>query len=228
MNFLGMSRFGHLVRGVSAKKSGEKFKDEDDESKMRKAESEDDEGDSDMKKSKKAKKADMDDEDDEDGYAKKGAKADDKSEEDEEEKDEEEEEKDDDSKSKKGKKAKAKKAAADDEENCEADDEKSRAARKSERARCARIMSHPAAAENLVGACHLAFDTDMPSAAAIGLLMAMSAGSSGQPAQSRGRLSERMATQKNPDLGVDAPSKTSASSFAAEVIAAGKKRRGEI
>lgn len=106
------------------------------------------------------------------------------------------------------------------------DDGKEKAARKSERARCAAIFASPAAGARPDMAAHLAFNTGMSSKAAVEMLGVAAAGSA--PA-ARG-LASRMANVGIPNVGAGAPvgkSATGASSVANMIVEAGKKRRGE-
>lgn len=107
----------------------------------------------------------------------------------------------------------------------EDDDEKEKAARKSERARCRAIFSSEAAGSRPDVAAHLAFDTDMDASAAIKLLEVTAIGGAVRPG-----LAQRMASVALPRIGDDAalPSTNSAEGKASQIIAAGKKRRGEV
>lgn len=113
---------------------------------------------------------------------------------------------------------KAKKAEED-------EDDKEKAARKSERARCRAIFSAAAAGSRPDMAAHLAFDTGMDAKAAIALLDVAAVG-----ATARHGLGARMSTVALPRVGADAGSPVGASTaqgVAAQIIAAGKKRRNE-
>lgn len=126
---------------------------------------------------------------------------------------------DDDGKEEAGK---AKKADESDDE-----DHKEKAARTAERARCAAIFASSAAAGRPDLAAHMAFNTDLPSADAIAMLSAVSAGAvAGVKVRS---LASRMAAVQAPNVGTDAaaPAANSPQGVAARIVAAGKKRRGE-
>lgn len=93
-------------------------------------------------------------------------------------------------------------------------------ARAAERARCRAIFASPAAARNVAMAAHLAFDTDLTAAQAIGLLNTV---------PSSNGLGARMADAPNPQLGAGTPPKAAASSpeaVAAGMLAAARKARG--
>lgn len=133
---------------------------------------------------------------------------------------EDEKKKEDEAKKAEDEKNKSKAGGGNDEE-----DEKEKAARKSERARCAAIFASPAAGIRPDVAAHLAFSTDMSSADAVGMLETVSAGST----PVRG-LAMRMATVAVPNVGDSggaAPAAGSSTDIAAKIVAAGKKRRGE-
>lgn len=119
------------------------------------------------------------------------------------------------------------KAEDDKKEQPDDEDDKEKAARKSERARCAAIFASSAAGARPDMAAHLAFNTDMSPSAAVDMLSAISAGSAAQP---RG-LAGRMASVNTPNIGASAPAGEGAaggaSGAAAMIIEAGKKRRGE-
>lgn len=113
----------------------------------------------------------------------------------------------------------------DDDNTDDKDDEKQKAGAVKERARCAAIFACSAAATRPDVAAHLAFKTDMTSAAAIGMLNTFAAGG----AQGKQSLASRMSSVRVPVVGANAaPSApNSASAGAAAILAAGKKRRGE-
>lgn len=178
------------------------------------AKAEDDKGDDDKKQ--RADESDEDyakrmEEDEEDDDKKKDAKAegDDKG--------------DPDDKGDEDKEKKAKKASKDD----EPEDDKKKAARKAERARCAAIFKCSAAGVRPDVAAHLAFSTDMSSAEAVSMLETVAAG--GAPKSSS--LASRMLGVKTSNVGLDgglaAAPKGSSADAAAQIIAAGKIRRGE-
>lgn len=121
---------------------------------------------------------------------------------------------------KKGKKAKKAEESGD-------DDDKEKAARASERARCAAIFACASAGVRPDVAAHMAFSTDMSAAAAIAMLDSMAAGAPARPSN----LASRMAAVNAPNVGTDsaaAPAANSSQGVAARIIAAGKKRRGEV
>lgn len=210
--------FAHLARAVAGT------------GKPRVAEEEDE-------KTKKGKAASDEDQNDDESAA-----------EDEEEDDESEDDKDKKSKKAKGKKVKGKKAdpedgdgddededepeAAEDEgeEDDEDDDEdkkskRSKKARAQERARIRAIVTSEAAKANPEAALNLALNTGMKASAAIALLQSFTPASS-----DRRSLRQRMASEPNPDVGVDGPGempKDDSKAKAQAIINAGKKARGE-
>lgn len=106
------------------------------------------------------------------------------------------------------------------------DDEKEKAARTSERARCAAIFASPAAGIRPDMAAHLAFSTDMSKAEAIKMLTAFA---SGGPAPKKS-LASRMAVHKTPNPGANAgsvPTVSGPQAVAQQIMAAAKKARGE-
>ena len=114
---------------------------------------------------------------------------------------------------------KAKKAEED-------EDDKEKAARVNERARCASIFKCAAAGTRPDVAAHLAFNTSMPSAEAISMLETFAAAG----AQQVFGLASRMASVKTPNIGAGAaaaPAAGSDAAIAAQIVAAGKARRGE-
>lgn len=107
----------------------------------------------------------------------------------------------------------------------ETDDAK-KAARATERARCARIMAHGIATGNVKQAAVFAFNTKLSSASAIQALGAANAVTpQTQPTARRPSLDERMAHVRAPNPG--SGSSAAAPSLAEQIIAAGKMRRGE-
>lgn len=169
-----------------------------------------DEGDDDADAARAAEGDSDDDKDEKNGKASKAAKAED-----------DKDEGDGDDEKKDGKKA----AKADDGDDSD-DDSKQKAARTSERARCAAIFASPAAGIRPDMAAHLAFNTGMSSKAAVDMLGVAAAG--GAPA-SRG-LASRMANVSIPNVGAGAPAgkaTTGATGIANMIVEAGKKRRGE-
>jgi hypothetical protein len=128
---------------------------------------------------------------------------------------------------KKGKKAK-KPAASDDEECAEEEDDDeavanaAKAGRTFERARCSAIFASPAAGVRPDIAAHLAFKTDMSAKAAVDLLTTTAQGHQAAPARER-------AARPRVELG-DGGAQAAPSApagIAAQIVAAGKKRRGE-
>lgn len=151
-----------------------------------------------------------------------------------------------DDKDKKGKKAKKAKAEESDDpdkkgEDEEAEDKKPGAkaedddedeakkakraearGRKMERERGAAIFACPAAGVRPDLAAQLAFHTSMTAEQAVGVLTTAASGGG-----KRG-INERMATTAIPNVGSDAaPAANSTASVAAQIIVAGKRRRGE-
>jgi hypothetical protein len=197
-------------------KKGKRAEDDDEEARARAAEDDDDDD-----KEKRGKRAEDDDddkraEDDTDG---KRAEDDD----------------DDDDDGAEGKRRGRRAEDDDDDEG----DPKASAIRLRERARCAAIFAHPAAAKRPDMAAHLAFGTSLSRRAAIDTLKAVAAG---EPRMLRGvalrstdrtRPSDayraRMAQEPNYDVGSEreAPTMSSPEAFAKAVIAADKRRRGE-
>lgn len=108
----------------------------------------------------------------------------------------------------------------------EDEDDKEKAARKSERARCASIFKCAAAGTRPDVAAHLAFNTSMSSADAIAMLETFAAGGAPQPSS----LASRMASVKPQNVGAGAaaaPAAGSDAAIAAQIVAAGRARRGE-
>ncbi len=139
----------------------------------------------------------------------------------------------DDTAAKKGTKAKGKAKAGDDEDDEKPSKDAAKAARLAERARCAAIFSSPYAAGQPHVAAQLAFQTNMSSKEAIGVLQATASDRPAQEASTAaprkeakgGGLRERMAGTDNPDVGADTGVQAP-SSFAAKVLQADKVRRG--
>lgn len=126
----------------------------------------------------------------------------------------------------KNKPPKGKKAAKEEEDDTEDDGDKEKAARTSERARCAAIFQCAGAGVRPDVAAHLAFSTDMSSAAAIAMLKTVAAGCP----QKKNSLASRMDEVKTPNVGADGaavPDGNSAQGIAAFVAAASKKARGQ-
>lgn len=203
MNKRLMSPFAHLGRRAAAPLAAET---DDDKKSKAKGEGEDDK------------------EEDEEGDDKKGddAKGKSKSKKAEggDEKKKDEDEGDDDAK------------ASDDDDETDDQDMSARSARARERRRIRAIMVSASGRADPIAAAHLAMDTSMPRAQAIGLLTAMQAGREGAPAaaapSAREGLRSRMDSVPNPAVGADAEGgKGSGPSLADRIVAAGKKRRGE-
>lgn len=159
----------------------------------------------------------------------------------------EEGEEDEDDSPKDGKKAKKlKKADGDDDDAAEGDDDQredaaraedgdgddddkdkdsAAAGRKAERSRWAKVLRSPAAGHGrLPAACEMLANTGMSASAVIATLTAFPAAPQGS------RLGDRMAGVRSPSVGVDGgapPAGSSAKGMAAQIVAAGKKRRGE-
>lgn len=115
----------------------------------------------------------------------------------------------------------------DNEDDDAADEEKEKAARQSERARCAAIFNCEAAGLRPDVAAHLAFTTDMSAADAISMLTTVATGK----AAKAGGLASRMSTVNVPKVGADAvpgPAANSPQGIAAFVAAAAKKARGQL
>jgi hypothetical protein len=137
-------------------------------------------------------------------------------------------------------------AESDDDADAEADDKddkedgkragRASGARQRERVRCAAIVAEGIKLGSVKQACSLAFDTKMTAAQAIGVLTAAAAdrasdaqvAAAAAPAPRRGMsIDERMAKVKTPNPGASTPP-SSEPSAADRILAAGKKRRGEI
>ena len=213
------SPFAHLARAPKAADGDDDTKKKDDAAKKAKADDEgegddtknDDKKKDDAKKAKKAKADDGDDKDSDDG-------------------DDADEDSDDDKKKDDAKKAK--KAKADDGDDDDMEDEEqdkdARAARARERSRIRAILVSEPGKANPVAAAHLATGTSMPRAHAIEMLAAMQAGQVGAGAAAeprRDNLRDRMAEVPNASVGAE--DQRPAPNLAAQIIAAGKKRRGE-
>ena len=189
---------------------------------------------------------DPEDKDDKDKDARR-AEGDDKDPEDKDDKDKdarraEGDDKDPEDKDDKDKEAKGKGARADDEGDDgesgddEGDDESddtdmrkkgSKSARLRERARCAAIFGDAAAGKNPALAARLAFNTSLPRSQAIACLQDGSALTAAAPR--RASLDERMARVAAPKVGASDPSpaRPGGASLSDQIIAAGKRRRGE-
>jgi hypothetical protein len=133
---------------------------------------------------------------------------------------------DEEAKAKKARK-KAKKKAEDADD--EADESKSdaRVARQRERARIRTIVNSSAGKRSPAAALHLALTTAMPRHSAIALLTSMNE----NPQSVGDTLRDRMAGTAQPDVGVGAAqshTQGGSAGLAAAIIAAGRKRRGEV
>lgn len=121
----------------------------------------------------------------------------------------------------------ARKAEEDGDEEDEEDEEDAdaKAIRGRERARCAAIFASPAAAVRPDMAAYFAFGTNLTRKAAVNALAAVAAGS--EPVRpSRPGLGQRMSVAPQPNPGQDRP-QAGSPSLAEQIVAAGKKRRGE-
>jgi hypothetical protein len=200
-------------------KKGKRAEDDDEEARARAAEDDDDDD-----KEKRGKRAEDDDDDKRAEDDTDGKRAED---------DDDDDDDDDD-----GAEGKRRGRRAEDDDDDEGDP-KASAIRLRERARCAAIFAHPAAAKRPDMAAHLAFGTSLSRRAAIDTLKAVAAG---EPRMLRGvalrstdrtRPSDayraRMAQEPNYDVGSEreAPTMSSPEAFAKAVIAADKRRRGE-
>jgi hypothetical protein len=195
----GGSTFAHLL-GRKAKVEKD---DKDEEARAKRAKDDDDEKD--------------DDEDKKD--ARHSQKAEDKDDDDEDDKKAETDDKDDDEDDKKSRRAKRRASSDEDDESANSRGE--------------RIFACAAAGVRQDVAAHLAFKTNLSSRAAIELLNVVVAG---QPAAAepekkpRTDLKSRMAQQPRYDVGPDAErekEKDPGKALAAQILAAGQKRRGE-
>jgi hypothetical protein len=154
----------------------------------------------------------------------------------------EDEDKKDDDKADKGGDEDDAKAAEDDEDDKKKDDEKAaeddedddkkdkanKKARRAERARIASIVTSPAAQlseAHFAQAAYLAFETDLDSKACIGMLQCMPAPAAQTKSSGRQAAQERIDQTPNPRVSDDA--KEGGPDLAAQIVAAGKKRRGE-
>ena len=220
----GTSPFAHLARPPKAADGDDDTKKKDDAAKKAKA---DEDGDDDSKKDDKKK---------DDAKKAKKAKADDGAGKDADDEDSADEDGDDDSKKddkKKDDAKKAKKAKADDGDDSddmedEEQDKDARVARARERSRIRAILVSEPGKANPVAAAHLATGTSMPRGQAIEMLAAMQAGQVGASAAAeprRDNLRDRMAEVPNASVGAE--DQRPAPNLAAQIIAAGKKRRGE-
>ena len=146
--------------------------------------------------------------------------------------DDDEDDEDDDEKDKNGKKnkkSKSKKKAEDDQDEDDEEKPDARAIRRRERIRVATILNSAAGKRFPDAAKHLAFRTATPRWRAVRLLRGM--GQNTPQSRDGGSLRDRMAIEPLPDVGAgDAQSQGTpgSSTLAAAIIAAGKKRRGEV
>lgn len=204
-NRAGASIFAHLGRGPKAAGSEEEKDDKEKDAKKAGAEEggeDDGEKTDDKAKGKKAKAEDQDG----DGKT------------------------DDEPKGKKAKKASDEDEDADQADEDDENDTDAKAARGRERRRIRAILVSEPGKANPVAAAHLATGTSMPRNQAIEMLAAMQAGSTQAaagpaPAASRDTLRTRMAEVPNANVGTeeDRP----APNLADQIVAAGKRRRGE-
>jgi hypothetical protein len=143
--------------------------------------------------------------------------------------DEDEDDEDTDGDGKKTKKSKKTKKAEDDCDESDDDKPDARAIRVRENARVRTILNSAAGRRLPDAARHLAFNTRTPRWSAVKLLKGMNAN---MPQGNGGNLRNRMSGVETPDIGDGgARSDINASpvmATAAAIIAAGKKRRGEV
>jgi hypothetical protein len=204
----GTSPFSHLARNPSAAIAGrasddDKKKDEEEAAAKKKAEE-------DKKK------------DEEEAAAKKKA-----------EDDKKKEEKAEDDKKKEDAKKKGKADDGDDDSDRDDDENpEARAARARERGRIRAIVTSEAGKLNPVGAMHIATGTSMSRRQAIEMVHAMGAPAASEPPRPTDPLRDRMAGVKTPDVGAGDTQQPAnagtAQATAAAIVAAGKKRRGEV
>jgi hypothetical protein len=194
----GKSPFAHLA-GVIQNAKADNGDDDDEAKKAKKAEEE-------KKEDDEAKKAEEDKKKDDEAKAKK-AEEDKKKEDDEDE-------------------AKAKSEG--DDESDDKDDKKpdARTARAHERGRIKAILLSEPGKANPVAAAHLATGTSMSRSQAIEMLSAMQASAPATAATVSDKLRGRMANETIPAVG--AGDVQGSPNLAQQIVAAGKKRRGEI
>jgi hypothetical protein len=201
----GSSPFAHLLgrqRAAAGNSKADEREEDEDEKKASRAE----EGD------EKDERADESEDEKKDDAKAEGS--------DEDEADEE----GDDARKANGKKAKAE--GDDESDEKDEDDAKASAARRRERARCAAIFGVAAAGTRPDMAAYFAFGTNMPRSAAVNALKAVVAGQP-EPAKARGGLSSRMANTPSPNVGAEPAQPSGSASLAQQIVAAGKKARGE-
>lgn len=184
-------------------------------------------------KDKKTKAADDDDTDTkaaDDDDDKKPKAADDADEEDDDAKasDSDDENCEDDDSKKSKKKAKA---GPKDEDHDDDDEKGSKKARVQERNRIKAILTSEfasASAAHYANALYIATETDMDAKAAIGMLRCMPVAAEEKPTDDpRETARERMHKTPSPAVGSDAGSSGTGPTLAQQIVAAGKKRRGE-
>lgn len=125
--------------------------------------------------------------------------------------------------------AKSAKDGDDDSDEDDKSNKDAKAARRRERGRIAAIVTSKSATHsmsNLSYAVHLACNTSMPRSEAIGLLNHVSRDDPAPAAEKKDVLRERMQDAPKPDIGADAGG-GKGPNLAAQIILAGKKRRGE-
>lgn len=103
------------------------------------------------------------------------------------------------------------------EQDEDTDEEQPSAARLAERRRCAAILSAPEAAGQVVLACHLAFNTGLSAAAAIGTLKATAPAAT--PAGGKGKLAAAMGAQRQPHLGAGGAAASTPEDAGREMVA---------
>lgn len=210
----GVSRFAQFS-GLTRGGRRAAAEDRDDDSKgARRARAEEDEEDKEDKSSKRSRAADDDDQKEDKSSKRSRAEEDDDDKEDKSSKrsrasddDDECEDEDEKKDSKRSRRARAEDDEDDDDDKDEMTGRSAAAnARRRERARCAAIFEHPAAADNVALAASLAFETSMTRREAVAVLKGQ-AGRGPTAHDVRGERDDRR-SRNNPDLGVgggDAP-----------------------